>query len=399
MFKRVCRTVLSVGLISVLMTCIFATSTYAETSCAGASTTIIECSDNSNGVWPIISMVVSFLSLSIGLFATIAIIAFGVRYMMARDNEEKMKMAKKRMVEIALGLAAYGILYSVVNLIIPGGLDVDSVKVSSVSVSTESVTMQVGEMKQMFASISPAEAETFFRVNWTSSDESIVSITSNGMASALKAGTVTLTASAGEGKEAKVKVTVQPKQTAEKASSPTTSGEGQKPIGKVSDDSTSVACATGTVDLGINDNAYLNGKRISVRLCEVPNIECTSTKSFSSNGHIVVNSRVSGAYYALGERYKSQHSGSRLRATESFRTNERQEYFYHCYKTGSCNNGNNAARPGYSDHQLGLAVDFDSIGGWNTTASQWFYSNLSDFGMSRPVSSEYWHVAPQKSYF
>jgi LAS superfamily LD-carboxypeptidase LdcB len=34
-----------------------------------------------------------------------------------------------------------------------------------------------------------------------------------------------------------------------------------------------------------------------------------------------------------------------------------QTYLYNCYLSGNCNSGNLAARPGYSNHQSGLAMD------------------------------------------
>ena len=67
--------------------------------------------------------------------------------------------------------------------------------------------------------------------------------------------------------------------------------------------------------------------------------------------------------------------------------------------SGTCNDGNQAADPGYSNHQLGLAVDFDKIGGWNTPMSQWFYDNAGDFGFIRNVSSECWHVNVKNEYY
>src|SRR5262245_27795770 len=39
-------------------------------------------------------------------------------------------------------------------------------------------------------------------------------------------------------------------------------------------------------------------------------------------------------------------AGVKLTISSGFRTQEEQEYFYNCYKTGSCNNGNLAAKPG-----------------------------------------------------
>lgn len=161
-----------------------------------------------------------------------------------------------------------------------------------------------------------------------------------------------------------------------------------QPIAPLSASSVDIACATGTNDLGIESLAYFNGTQTPIRLCAIPNIR----QSSNSDGYIHVNSRVSGAYFALGQRYYQQN-GTYLTATQSFRSMAQQEYFWNCYQTKACNNGNVAAQPGYSNHQGGLAVDFN-VGDWNSSISVWFTSNLSAFGLARSVPSEAWHVSP-----
>jgi hypothetical protein len=76
-------------------------------------------------------------------------------------------------------------------------------------------------------------------------------------------------------------------------------------------------------------------------------------------------------------------AGVRLVINSGFRTNAEQQYFYGCYQSGNCNNGNLAARPGYSNHQSGRALDL--------TTSTWLANNASRFGFKRTVPSEAWH--------
>lgn len=68
-----------------------------------------------------------------------------------------------------------------------------------------------------------------------------------------------------------------------------------------------------------------------------------------------------------------------------FRTMDEQRYFYGCYQTGKCNSGNLAARPGYSNHQSGSAIDISN------SRSSWVVANASRFGFRRTVPSESWH--------
>jgi hypothetical protein len=75
--------------------------------------------------------------------------------------------------------------------------------------------------------------------------------------------------------------------------------------------------------------------------------------------------------------------GIKVGLTSGFRTMEQQRYLYNCYRTGSCNNGNLAARPGYSNHQNGRALDIST--------SDWLQRNGRRFGFVRTVPSEPWH--------
>ena len=52
-------------------------------------------------------------------------------------------------------------------------------------------------------------------------------------------------------------------------------------------------------------------------------------------------------------------AGVTLRITSGFRTMAEQEYFYGCYVNCNCNDCNLAARPGYSPHQNGRALDLN----------------------------------------
>lgn len=76
-------------------------------------------------------------------------------------------------------------------------------------------------------------------------------------------------------------------------------------------------------------------------------------------------------------------AGVKLSLVSGFRTQAEQQYLYNCYRTGACNNGNLAARPGYSNHQNGLALDLST--------SAWLAANASRFGFVRTVPSENWH--------
>jgi hypothetical protein len=80
--------------------------------------------------------------------------------------------------------------------------------------------------------------------------------------------------------------------------------------------------------------------------------------------------------------------GVAIRVNSGFRTPEEQEYLYACYVNCNCNSCNLAARPGFSNHQSGSALDL------NTSVSavyNWLNANGAAYGFRRTVPSEPWH--------
>lgn len=49
--------------------------------------------------------------------------------------------------------------------------------------------------------------------------------------------------------------------------------------------------------------------------------------------------------------------GIDVRISSGFRTMAEQQHLWQCYQSGSCNHGNLAAKPGFSNHQSGTALD------------------------------------------
>ncbi|CAM4870755.1 unnamed protein product [Rotaria socialis] len=96
----------------------------------------------------------------------------------------------------------------------------------------------------------------------------------------------------------------------------------------------------------------------------------------------------------------AKQAGARVTVTSGFRTVARQEYFWNCYQTKACNNGNLAARPGTSNHGRGVALDLNTNCGSQTGAKpncggssvyQWLKNNGHKYGFKRTVQSEPWH--------
>ena len=92
------------------------------------------------------------------------------------------------------------------------------------------------------------------------------------------------------------------------------------------------------------------------------------------------------AYVALQE--AARQDGVGVRIVSGFRTMSQQEYFYGCYTDCNCNNCNLAARPGYSNHQSGHALDLNTS---DSGVLTWLNAHGDEFGFARTVASEPWH--------
>lgn len=92
------------------------------------------------------------------------------------------------------------------------------------------------------------------------------------------------------------------------------------------------------------------------------------------------------AYWAMRE--AAAADGIELTIYSAFRSAEEQAYFYGCYRTCACNSCSPAARPGFSNHQSGHALD---IASWPEGAHPWLARNAARFGFVATVKSEPWH--------
>ena len=99
-------------------------STQAFADCGGVSTSIINCDNNATGeesFYGILGWIVRILTIMVGVLAVIGIVIVGIQYLTAKDNEEQVRKAKKRLFNIIIGIIAYVLLATVANFLIPGG--------------------------------------------------------------------------------------------------------------------------------------------------------------------------------------------------------------------------------------------------------------------------------------
>ncbi len=117
------------------------------------------------------------------------------------------------------------------------------------------------------------------------------------------------------------------------------------------------------------ETGYRNGRPLELRLVTI--------------GWAEVEVTTARAYRAM--RDAAEAAGVELGIRSGFRSQERQRWLYQAFRAGW---GNPAARPGYSNHQAGRALDL-YIDHPRTLA--WLGTHAKRFGFRRTVRGEPWH--------
>lgn len=152
---------------------------------------------------------------------------------------------------------------------------------------------------------------------------------------------------------------------------------------KLYEDSSSIACAPGTNDAG-TDTGYRNGVPVKIRLCSLPNTKIVIGESVPAR----VNSRISADAFAMFEDMKSSLGLSVIAIHDSYRTMEEQRRMVK-------NKGAQAAKAGYSNHQMGLALDINMGTLNNGDATSYLMNKNNAYPTSRPWK---WLVANGANY-
>ncbi|HZJ34710.1 MAG TPA: M15 family metallopeptidase, partial [Candidatus Angelobacter sp.] len=148
-------------------------------------------------------------------------------------------------------------------------------------------------------------------------------------------------------------------------------------IGSVNDNSMNIPCDSSTNEAGVGAG-YNDGTPTNVRLCSLPNTIVTG-----SGNPVTVSSSVSGSWFDLMRDLAKYLGTNTIVVSSGFRDMNKQQYLYSLSQNG----GNEAAKPGTSNHQMGFAVDFVISG---TKMSNWLSQNASKYGIKN-YKPEPWH--------
>lgn len=141
--KKILLSVLSIFVASIIMVApVFADTKCVPTSVLGNQ----KCKENSDGelepggnincscddgegggIKEILKLVVDIMSIGVGVLAVIGISVSGVQYLTAGGSEEKTRKAKRRILEIVIGLIAYVLIYALLRFLLPGFNGVDNI--------------------------------------------------------------------------------------------------------------------------------------------------------------------------------------------------------------------------------------------------------------------------------
>lgn len=91
----------------------------------GDCTTLLDDSwcdmEDGGGIMAIVKMVVNIMTAGVIVAGTIGIIWTGFLILSARDNEAQVAQAKKRLIDIVIGMVVFGLAGLLIGLILPGG--------------------------------------------------------------------------------------------------------------------------------------------------------------------------------------------------------------------------------------------------------------------------------------
>ncbi len=85
----------------------------------GANTSVLK---GVNNIEELLKLVANVLVLGLGVAAVVGVVWAGILYLTARDNEQQAARAKTRLIEVAIGLVAWALMYTALQFLVPGGL-------------------------------------------------------------------------------------------------------------------------------------------------------------------------------------------------------------------------------------------------------------------------------------
>jgi len=103
--------------------------TVANAACGGVDTAIINCTQGgdaktteTSAIWGVLLIVLNIMTAGVGILAVGGIVYGAILYASAGDKAEQTKKAVGVITNVVIGVAAYGLMFLLLNFLVPGGV-------------------------------------------------------------------------------------------------------------------------------------------------------------------------------------------------------------------------------------------------------------------------------------
>lgn len=83
-------------------------------------TSVLPSFGGPDGIKNLLLLITRILFYGLGAAAVIGVVVAGIMYLTARDNEQQVTKAKQRLFNVAIGLVAWALMWTVLHWLIPG---------------------------------------------------------------------------------------------------------------------------------------------------------------------------------------------------------------------------------------------------------------------------------------
>ena len=334
--ERIKNLVYIIAIISSFTYILYSTPTFAESSCGGVNTAIIQCDEGgSGGISHILSLVLEILTIGIGIVGVIGISIAGIQYLTAKGNEEMTRKAKRRIYEIVIGIAAYACIYGITIWLLPNDSGSTQSTISNISPNTNSkskITISHSGKTTTEKSFRPTvtfDANAKNKTYSLASGDTNILTTLGTSARCITEGKTTITAIAADGSKASMKVNCKEVRYADE-NSPSTNTT-RNPAG-----SKSKTAPDGSI--AASDGSATVGDQRKTKLHHEPQMRKETRK--------VIEAHNKDFYWNTYESYiKKHYDGSYYKYVQSLTTKNGDDSVFSAYAKKVRTKGNHVGMP------------------------------------------------------
>ncbi len=117
--KKICLALAMIMGMAMMPVVVFAEG---ESKCAEGQieTSTFGCQDKESAINNLLNLVLNIMTVGVGVIGTLGILVAGIQYLTARDSDEQVSKAKKRLVQIVIGMVLYAMMWGLLRFLLPG---------------------------------------------------------------------------------------------------------------------------------------------------------------------------------------------------------------------------------------------------------------------------------------